>query len=366
MKVFFDGKILTSQMPGGINREVSELLLAFNKNKDIEKIYYRGLFWGQSPLEKKWFKSYYRLKVPVFLNQRVFNFLDNLGAEIFYKKNICSCPDLIYHSFYYRVPKNKKGPIVVDVHDMINELFIKNPKVKEYKKRAFFSADLIVSNSEATKKDLCKLYPINPEKVIVAYRGVSEAFLKKNNSLPVMPEKKHPYMLYVGARYSYKNFDFLLDVFINRRYFLDFDLILMGGAKELTFQQKEKIKNTPGQGSWLKQEFGSDEKLADLYSNALVFIYPSLYEGFGVPLIEAMACKCPVIASDTSCFPEIVGDSALLFDPKDPNDLAQKIERIINNKSVAIDLVEKGKIRVNQFSWDKTADIIYQGYLKLL
>ena len=164
-------------------------------------------------------------------------------------------------------------------------------------------------------------------------------------------------MLYIGSRaYSYKNFDFFLNTFIDKKYFLDFDLILVGG---------EKIKNTINQGSWLVQEFCDDEKLADLYSGASVFIYPSLYEGFGIPIIEAMACGCPVVASNTSSIPEAVGDAGLLFNPKDSDDLAQKIEMIISNETLAAELIKKGKIRAKQFTWDASADAIYQGYLKL-
>lgn len=360
MKVFFDGKIFSPQMIGGINREVFELLKAFSRKKDIEKIYYRGLYVGQSPLKKEWFKKYYRFRVPSFLNQRIFNFLDNVGCKMAYEKN--SAPDLIYHSFYYRVPKNPKGPVVVDAHDMINELFVNNLKIKNYKKKAFDTADLIISNSEATKKDLCRLYPIDPQKVIVAYRGTNENFFKKDNLT-----KGRPYMLYVGVRNPiYKNFDFLLDTFVAKKYFVDFDLVLMGGEKNLSFQQKEKIKNTVGQGKWLRQESGGDEKLADLYSGASVFIYPSLYEGFGVPLIEAMACQCPVIASNVSSIPEVVGDAGLLFDPTNSEDLAAKIDKITSDRSAADDIINKGKIRIKQFNWNTMSDIIYQGYLKLL
>jgi glycosyltransferase involved in cell wall biosynthesis len=279
--------------------------------------------------------------------------------------NFNATPKLIYHSSYYRVPRRPKGPVVVHVYDMIQELFGSNLKTISFKKKSFDAANLIISISESTKKDLCELYPIDPQKVIIAYPGVNEVFRKARGSTKRVKER--PYMLYIGARsYNYKNFDFLLDTFINRKYFLDFDLILGGGEKDLMPQQKEKIKNTIRGGNWLLQEFCDDEKLADLYSSASVFIYPSLYEGFGIPLIEAMACGCPVVASNASSIPEVVSNAALLFNPKDPNDLTRQIDRIVNDRFVSLDLIKKGKIRAQQFTWKTMADTIYKGYLSLL
>jgi glycosyltransferase involved in cell wall biosynthesis len=121
-----------------------------------------------------------------------------------------------------------------------------------------------------------------------------------------------------------------------------------------------------GNQRWLLQEFCNDKKLAELYSGATLFICPSLYEGFGIPIIEAMASGCPVVASNVSSIPEAVGDAGLLFNPKDQNDLIRQIEKIITDKSNALSLAEKGKARAKKFSWDNMADTIYKGYQKLL
>jgi len=361
MKVFFDGKIFSSQSRGGISRIIFELIRSFSQIEGLERIFYRGLYIDQYPFKTEWFKKYYGFRKPAKCKYRFINLLDNIGLEIVYALNDSS--DLIYHSSLYRIPKRPRGPVVVHVYDMIHELFGNNLKIKTFKKKSFDAANLIVSISESTKKDLCELYSINPEKVIVAYPGVSSAFC----SSITKGDNKRPYMLYVGARsYNYKNFDFLLNTFIDRKYFLDFDLILVGGEKDLTPQQKEKIKNTIRGGNWLKQEFCDDQKLANLYSNASVFIYPSLYEGFGIPLIEAMACGCPIITSNISSIPEVVGDTALLFNPKDPKDLAKQIDKIINDRFISMNLIKKGKIWAQQFTWEAMAGTVYKGYLKLL
>jgi glycosyltransferase involved in cell wall biosynthesis len=348
MKIFFDGKIFSSQKVGGISRVNFELIKELSNVKDVEKIFYRGFYIDEYLFEKKWFYKYYGIKIPNFLKSRLVNFLDNFFLNFFY--NIFADEKTIYHSSYYRVPKNPKGPVVVHCYDMMHELFNINKKVINFKKSAFNKADLIIAISESTKKDLCKIYPdINPEKVAVVYLGGSDIFFKKHEKL----KNKKPYMLYVGMRnYKYKNFDFLLDVFIKERYYLKYDLVLVGGEKELTFEQTKKIKKT-GNENWIIQNFGTDEELAELYAGAKVFIYPSLYEGFGIPPLEAMASGCPVLASNCSSVPEVVADAGILFNPKDRKDFINKLNEILENKELSIELVEKGKKRAKEFTWEK-------------
>ena len=283
MKIFFDGSIFGQQKIGGISRLAFELMKELDKNKDIEQIFCRGFYIDNYPFKKEWFSKYYGIKKPDFLKGRISNFLDNVGVNYFY--NINAGKDLIYHSLYYRVPKKPKGPVVVHVYDMIQELFGGTAKTIQFKKRAFDAADLIIAISESTKKDLCKLYFINPNKIMVAHPGVSEVFF--GNFIKTISQR--PYLLYVGGRnYAYKNFDMLLNTFIDKKYYLQFDLMVFGGEKDLSTSHKEIIEKY-NQGTWLRQKFGTDETLADLYANAIVFIYPSLYEGFGIPPLEAMA-----------------------------------------------------------------------------
>ena len=358
MKVFFDSKISSIQKYGGISRMVFEMLKSLNNKKDIDKIFYRGAYVDKYDYKKEWFLKYYGFKAPLFLNNRLVNILDNVGNKFAYWLN--NKPDLIYHSFYHRIPKNHKGPLVVHAYDMIQELFYNMPKASAFKKKSFEKADLIIAISQSTKNDICKMYPINPDKVVVAHLGVNNIFFNEHQ---FSEKTKKPYMLYVGSRlYDYKNFNLLLDTFINKKYFLDFDLILFGGEKEITEDQKNKISGVNSE-KWLKQEFGDDGKLSNLYKGAAVFIYPSIYEGFGIPPLEAMASGCPVIASKSSSLPEVVGEAGLLFDPKSPEDLAIKIDRVINDKSLSNELILKGKERAKHFTWDKMTDIIYQQYM---
>lgn len=363
MKVFFDGKIFSSQKQGGISRVGFELMKEFSKRKELEQIFYRGFYVDKYPFRKEWFKKYYGLKRPYFLEKcRLFDLLDNIGSDYFYNKNAST--NIIYHSLYYKTPKNPKGPVVVHCHDMIQELFGGSKKTIEFKKNALKKADLIVSISESTKKDLCNLYSdIDQQKIVVIYPGVGNIFRKKHY---VSKKEEKQYLLYVGKRdYYYKNFDFLLDVFIKEKLFLDFDLVLFGGEKKLSNIHKEKIKKIPIKRNCVRQEFGDDSYLSDLYSKAKIFIFPSLYEGFGIPPLEAMACECPVLASNTSSIPEVVGDAGLLFDPKNETDFINKLKDILK-KDISEELVRKGKERIKKFTWSNMADNIYNEYLKFL
>ncbi|OGZ71090.1 MAG: hypothetical protein A2904_00040 [Candidatus Staskawiczbacteria bacterium RIFCSPLOWO2_01_FULL_33_9] len=362
MKIFFDGGIFSQQKIGGISRIGFELMKELNKNKEIEQILYRGFYIDNYSFKKEWFGKYYGIRKLDFLRSRIFNVLDAIGMELAYKLN--TAKDLTFHSLYYRVPKKPKGPVVVHYYDMIQELFGGSAKTIQFKKKAFDVADLIIAISESTKKDLCKLYSINTQKVIVAYPGVSEVFFE--NSTMVQKPAKRPYLLYVGGRnYAYKNFDMLLNTFVDKKYYSQFDLVLFGGEKDLSVSHKEIVEKY-NQGTWLRQESGTDEKLAGIYANATLFIYPSLYEGFGIPPLEAMAAGCPVVTSNASSLPEAVGDAGLLFNPKDPHDLDQKIEKILYDKELVKNLIEKGKIRARQFTWQKMANTIYEGYMGLL
>jgi glycosyltransferase involved in cell wall biosynthesis len=368
MRVFFDGKIFSSQRRGGISRLFFELMSLFGQTQRLEQILYKGAYIDQYPFKKEWFKKCYGFRRPVIRGYRLIKIFDDMCMELTYNLNADS--GLIYHSTYYRVPRRPQGPVVVHAYDMIHELFGGDSSTKELKKKAFDLADLIVSISEATKKDICEIYQIDSKKIIVVYPGVSNIFRLQNSdisgNLTTEKNNERPYVLYVGNRGWYKNFDLLLNTFIRRKYFNDFDLVLAGGEKKFTVRQKEALSKCSGKRPWIKHKAYNDTELAELYSKAKAFIFPSLYEGFGLSSVEAMACGCPVIASNTSSISEVVGDAALLFNPEDPDDLGRKMDILISDKSVSIDLIRKGRLRAQRFTWEAMADAVYEGYSRLI
>ena len=177
-----------------------------------------------------------------------------------------------------------------------------------------------------------------------------------------MPEK---YILYVGNRDFYKNFNnFILAVEPLLKEHKDLYLIAAGGGlfnkDELKLFESKNLKNK------IIYKSADDTSLATLYSNALAFIFPTLYEGFGIPALEAMNCDCPVVMSNTSSLPEVGGDAAIYFDPTKTGDMTEKIGSVIFNKELREGLVKKGAIQRNKFSFEKTALDTMKIYEKLL
>jgi glycosyltransferase involved in cell wall biosynthesis len=361
VKAFFDGRIFTLQQQGGISRLFFELMRSFGQTRQVDQILFRGAHIDRYPFRKEWFRRYYGLRMPRVRGLMLIRPLDDIGLELVYRAN--AGPDLIYHSSYYRLPRRARGPLVVHTYDMIHELYGGDLGTKVLKKKALQTADLIISISESTKKDLCELHGIDPRKVAVAYPGVSSVF---HRCTPLVSTVKRddvrPYMLYVGNRGWYKNFDLLFDTFVHKKYFYDFDLVLVGGERKLSDLQQRVVSDSMKKRTWLRHEFCNDGGLAQLYANATVFVCTSLYEGFGIPLVEAMACGCPVIGPKTSSVPEVVGDAALLFDPKDVEDLARQMDKVISDQSLRAGLVERGHVRATRFSWDAMAQAVYEGY----
>jgi glycosyltransferase involved in cell wall biosynthesis len=224
-------------------------------------------------------------------------------------------------------------------------------------------ADHIICISKNTKNDLQRIYNIKDSMVSVIYLSGPKEWNKPFKDRSILPAK--PYILYVGNReLPYKNFMTLLKAFYLSKLKADFDLLCFGGGgflkEELSLFKELKLENV------IKYLEGKDEFLQFCYENATAFIYPSLSEGFGIPILEAMAFGCPVIASNVSSIPEVAGDAALLFSPDSPEELGSCICKIINNDALRNEYTEKGKNRCKEFSWDKTALETFNVYRKLI
>ena len=174
-----------------------------------------------------------------------------------------------------------------------------------------------------------------------------------------------PYLLYVGQRSGYKNFDRLLKAFAaDRELQVDYRLVCFGGGA-LTEEERAAFSHYGLQKARVLQVDGGDDMLASLYKQAEVFIYPSLYEGFGIPPLEAMASGCPVISSDVSSMPEILGDAAEYFQPEDTQLLLAAITRVLNSAEHATNLKESGLRRAKNYTWKKCAEETLLAYSAL-
>ena len=275
----------------------------------------------------------------------------------------------ILHETYYSLldwcPKSAKRVITVYdmIHDKFPEHFSSWNKTRHIKENAIRRADHVICISENTRRDLLTILNIPEDKTSVVHLGYSLNFEK---TVSHQSDKKMPFILYVGSRGGWKNFDRLLHAYANSTFLNDeCSLICFGGggfsAHELSLMKSLKISEEN-----IKYISGTDETLAHLYASASLFVFPSLYEGFGIPPLEAMSFGCPVACSNTSSLPEVVGNAAELFDPADTSSIRSALESVLTCPGKAKILVERGHERVQHFSWEKCAYDTLNVYTKIL
>jgi glycosyltransferase involved in cell wall biosynthesis len=374
MKILYDHTVFQFQRYGGVSRYFYELVTRLSTKEDVDISLFQGFHINEYALSehKQNFDSYWgykwKCKKPVakYIAHILFAIPNKILFDIYMRLSDVN----IYHPTYYMkgLKQNRKVPTVITVYDMIHELypdqFIDSWFVIKAKKRAISIANVIIAISENTKRDLIKIYDVPESKIKVVYLASS---LQSSNPMTIDELKegyglKRPYILYVGDRRTYKNFKILLNSYIDH-FSDDFDLICFGGGGFKT----DELKNIDNSiNNSIIQLSGSDDLLASLYKHAFCFVYPSFYEGFGIPPLEAMSVGCPVIASNASSIPEVVGDAAILFDPHSKDELVDAI-RSLYDESKRNDFIKHGFEQEKKFSWDKMANEtldIYKNIIK--
>lgn len=276
----------------------------------------------------------------------------------------------IFHATYYDdyfLHLKKRPPFVITVHDMIHELYpglwSNQEEITAQKKKVIHQAAGIIAVSENTKKDLLRIYPsVDPNKVSVVHHGHSLS----TQTAPFPSINPSSYVLYVGLREHYKNFDRLLlslqSVFKEHPHL---QLICAGGG---AFNEKEvqEIHRLKLGNKVTYMSFSSDEHLCSLYKNATLFVYPSLYEGFGIPILEAFGAGCPVVLSRSSCFPEVAGEAAAYFNGESAEDMAQVLTQLLSRKEDLQHLRQLGYEKVKEYTWASTAQRTEDFYQRIL
>ena len=332
--ILCDSQIFDLQKFGGISRYFCEIISRLNIKYDISVRYTENHYLKNSKLSKHF------LYLPHFIFKRYEWKLYRKNRKLT-KKILQSTSPYLFHPTYYDPYFLKyigKNPFVVTVHDMIYELypqyFNDSKEIISHKREIITKANRIIAISENTKKDIINILNIDPSKIDVIYHGTSIQTPCKKNKLQ-LPQR---YILFVGDRVTYKNFQRLLE------------------EKALHLNVSTQIMQIPI----------DDKKLNELYARALLFVYPSLYEGFGIPILEAYSCNCPVALSKASCFPEIAGDAGAYFDPYSIESIANTISDCIYNEEKRIELIKKGKERLKLYSWEKAAQETEAVYQKVL
>lgn len=282
-------------------------------------------------------------------------------------------PDLV-HFPHFNVPIFYHGKYVVTIHDLTHQYFQMNEvtthgkliyKAKQFGYRTVFKnavtkSDKILVPSNYVKNLLIKEWTVPENKIVVTYEAVEDKMFtilnnlthKKLDQIMGKFNIKSPYLFYVGNAHPHKNVEGLIKAFLElKENHQDLKLVLSGHDKYFWPRIKNEFKNM----DIIYTGQVSDEELVVLYKNSEAFIMPSFEEGFGIPLLEAMACGTPVVSSNKASLPEIGGDAAVYFDPKDIDDMSEKIAQVLNSEKLQKDLIKKGQKRVKEFSWQKLA-----------
>ncbi len=278
----------------------------------------------------------------------------------------------VIHFPHFNVPLFYRKPFTVTIHDLTLSLFAGRKMKKWHHKLAYNltiksatkRAKKIIAVSRHTKKDIVKHLYIPEEKIQVVYNGVDPKFKLIRDLDKLTPTLKKykiekPFLLYTGVWRSHKNLPRLIEAFgiLKREKRLDIQLVITGKPDPLHPEVKETVKNLQLQEDVIFPGVVSEEELIHLYNAASIFVFPSLYEGFGLPVIEAMSCGTPVAASNKSSIPEVCGkDNAVFFNPKSTREIAESITMLYKNVDLQVSLIERGLRRASEFSWRKAAE----------
>lgn len=368
LKIAFDQQVFLLQEYGGISRYICSLAkhlsamsgvdtrviapLHFNRNLDaLQGVPGKGLLLPK-------------------VNPKLFR-LVLMASKHLARLSISRFRPEIVHETYFSFDdyKPRGARRVLTVYDMIHERYTAKFDCSHMtsgpKKAAALRADHVICISENTRRDLIELCGVAEEKTSVVYLGVDETFLAAGVGQAAEAPTQPPFLLYVGSRDGYKNFNLFMKAFGSSDYLRkNFSIVCFGGGplQDTELSAAATFGLRPGQ---IRHFSGDDEVLARLYRQAEAFVYPSLYEGFGIPPLEAMAVGCPVVSSNTSSLPEVVGDAGEYFDPNDQEAMTAAIEHVLQSSSRREELVAKGRRQCAKFSWEKCAQETMAIYRRL-
>lgn len=334
MNLIYDNIIFSLQSAGGISTYWGELINRhlINSNVDIKFINYDNLNLVSKNID---------ISYELILNKDFnYNFLKR-----FYDVSINNKDNCVFHSSYNRKTSSKVRNVCT-VHDFIHEKYYSGPRnwIHKYQKNnAIKSADLIIAISENTKKDLLYYHPyLDEDKINVIYNGVSDDFFPLDDNFKLSVNS--PYLLFIGSREEYKNFKFSIELV---KFNKDFKLYIVGAPLS---EWELKLLNDKIPGRWKLFIKPSNSELNLLYNCAFSLIYPSFYEGFGIPILEAMKAGTPVLALNSSSIPEVAGNAGVLIDKIDISMFNEGLSYIEENRS---NLIQLGYLQVSKFNWDK-------------
>ena len=377
MKILYDHQIFEQQKFGGISRYFCEVIEGLNRFEntivDISLKYSKNEYIGKSIFSQKINEnpSAYENFIPgrefkgkwnlYALRNKIIKPVETDEVNKFLSIEALKKQDFdVFHPTYYDdyfLPYMGNKPFVLTVYDMIHEIypecFSLADKISEKKRELAKVAHKIVAISECTKKDLIRFFGIPSEKITVTHLATSmDSAASHTALLPLASALPKRYILFVGARTVYKNFYFFIN---SMRLLMEADPTLHIFCTGGPFNRNEKIFfETHGIANRVHQLAASDAELEVLYQRALAFVFPSLYEGFGIPVLEAFSNACPAVLANAGSLPEIGGDAAVYFEPKDAQSVHAAMSEVLYNAGRRAELVALGNQRLQQFSWHRT------------
>ena len=350
LRVLYDYQTFHIQRFGGISRYFHEIMNCMPGAKPKIAIRYS---MNQYIRDKK-------LSRHTYVPKRLFKVMEGVFRSLNRSRSVKSLRggdfDLFHPTYYhpYFLESIGNKPFVLTIHDMTHERFPQyfspTDPTPGHKRILAKKATRIIAISECTKRDVMEFLHVPEDKIDVIYHGLTPQTLAvgRPEGLPAH------YILYVGERRGYKNFELVVKAFTRiAQQHPSLHLVLTGrplskGEQEM-FRQAGLVERVKVMSDI------SDLVLAQLYRNASLFVYPSLYEGFGIPILEAFAQECPVVLSRASCFPEVAGDAAEYFEPTELDSLVIALNRVLTDEARCTELIRRGKERLSRFTWEETA-----------
>ncbi len=349
-----DGNEANVEYKVGVSVYTFQLLSYFQKNADEKTrftVFLRNAPRADMPSASEYFRyevvpgtiGWSQLFLPLRLGMK---FIKGIRYDVFF-------------SPAHYIPRFCPFKTVVTIHDL-SYLYFPNEFLKKdlyqlthWTQYAIKKSSKVIAVSKTTKRDILKEYGENDNKVVIIYNG----YTPENTTQQSKKKNALPYFLYLGTIQPRKNIKFMIAAFSQFiKAHPDFQLIIAGKMGWLSEDIIPYVITLGLDKSILFPGYVPDEEKNNLYKNAAAYILPSLYEGFGIPLLEAMSHGCPVISSFKSSLPEVGGEACLYFDPNDTSDLIEKMELIVTDKKMRKDLMAKGMQRVKTFSWAKTGE----------
>ena len=359
MKILYDFQVFSWQRHGGISRYFAELINIAkddpNVKAEVSIIHSVNAYLDQFKIKKAEKRTLlYRIKNRI--GKRL-GFIASNNYE--YTKKILRLNAFdIFHPTYYEdyFLEELKGPLVVTVYDMIHEkfpeFFDKTDQTSRLKRRLVEHANKVIAISESTKTDLVKIFGIKPEKIEVIYLGHPKKQTLLGNLPEVLDNYNGRYLLFVGERGKYKNFTSFASASAKFMIEHGIKLVCFGGG---IFTQSElNHLETIGIDKLTIQLSGEDSLLFKLYSQAFAFCFPSLYEGFGLPVLESIQYGCLPILEVNDCLVEVGGNAAVYADTKVPNSWYAALDSVLNNSDLVAQVKSNGQNRLEKFTWEKT------------